>query len=100
MCLRGERVRDDPAWGYPRGLMRERLVSHLGMRAHELLQCYGKLLGMPHVTALMRPAYILGDHRMNCLAAGRLVEEKVTERCSSNVGNVLVLSEREHLISG
>lgn len=86
--------------GYPRGLIASGRSKHLGMRAHELLQCYGKLLRMAHVTALMRPAYILGDHRMNCPAAGRLVEEKVTERGSGNVGNVLVLSEREHLIFG
>jgi len=70
------------------------------MRADEVLQCYGKLLRMPHVAAFMRPAYILGDHRMNCRAPSRLVEEVVTKRCSGNVGNVLVLSEREHLISG
>jgi hypothetical protein len=37
---------------------------------------------------------------MNCLAAGRLVEEVMAERCSGHVGNALVLSEREHLISG
>ena len=70
------------------------------MRANEVLQCYGKLLRMPRVAALMRPAYTLGDHRLYRGAAGRLVEEVVTKRCSGNVGNVLVLGEREHLISG
>lgn len=32
-------------------------------------------------------------------AASRLVEQVLTERCSGNLGNVLMLSEREHLIS-
>src|SRR5262245_29655245 len=79
-------------------LPRKRQATRLGMRADELLERHRKLMGVPYVTALPRPANIVSKHVPDGHAAVRLVDQKLAQRRGGNVGNVLVLRQREHLV--
>ena len=78
--------------------MRKRRVIDLGMCVDKMAENCRKLFGMPNIPTFARAADRVDNHLAYGRAAGRLAEKVLAIGCCGNVGNVLVLSERSHLI--
>src|SRR5262245_9752791 len=78
--------------------MRKGRVIDLGMCVDEMAQNCLKLLGMPNIPTLARAQDRVDNHLAYGRAAGRLAEKVLAIGCCGDVWNVLVLSERSHLI--
>jgi hypothetical protein len=68
------------------------------MRANELLKGYSKLISVRFLAAVPRQSDVFGDHITYGIATIWLVEQALTQRRCRNVGNVLMLGNREYLI--
>ena len=73
--------------------------EHLGMRSDEMLESNCELLGMAHVAAPACGMDVSGNHRPYGRTTSRLIQQVLAERRGRDLGNVLMLSERKHLIS-
>src|SRR5262245_56653190 len=80
------------------GSMRKRHVTRLRVRVDEMLECHYKLQRVPFVATRARSTDIVGDHLTNSRAAARLVDQILAKRRGGNIGYVLMLCDRTHLV--